>query len=266
MAALVTIAHGHANKDLPTRVPHLMPFHIQHTGPAPVSTYFRTRPHFGLSSLSSASETLSPTGDNERGSTTTVADTEVAVEEKENAPLAVVDAVVPATATAEAEVIAKSTASRVLRPGAIARLADSAKRFVSSFRGRTVHGVEVALPNGYVGLVLRGDAHGKAHQTTASKPKRQPTRLRQLRRKSDVVEDVQYLDDAAKVSPEDGRPVRVLKPAARFDSFVLWHPDIAVDEGKDEYLRSLSEWVNIAAEVGPRKLVRVDQSSPDDVL
>jgi len=252
MAALVTIAHGHANKDLPIRVPHLMPFHIQHTGPAPVSTYFRIRPHFGPSSLSSASETFVPSGDNERGSTTTVADTKVAVEEKENAPLAVVDAVVPATATA-------------LRPGAIARLADSAKRFVSSFRGRTVHGVEVALPNGYVGLVLRGDAHGKTHQTTASNSKRPPTRLRQLRRKSDIAEDVQYLDDAARVSPEDERPVRVLKPAARFDSFVLWHPDIAVDEGKDEYLRSLSEWVNIAAEVRPRKLVRVDQSSPDDM-
>jgi len=48
----VTTAHGHANKDLdkdfPIRVPHLMHFHIQHTGPAPVSTYFRIRPHFGF--------------------------------------------------------------------------------------------------------------------------------------------------------------------------------------------------------------------------
>ena len=68
------------------------------------------------------------------------------------------------------------------------------------------------------------------------------------------------------MSAEDGRPVRVMKAAARFDSFVLWHPDIAVDEGKDEYLRSLSEWVNIAVEVRPGKLVRVDRSSPDDIL
>lgn len=252
MAASVTIPHGHANKDLPIRVPHLMPFHIQHTGPAPVSTYFRIRPSL-LSSVSGPS-------------TTPVVDTEIAAEEKENASLAAADVVAPATATAETEVVAKSTASRVLRTSAIARLADSAKRFVSSFRGRTVHGVEVALPDGYVGIVLRGDAHGKAHQTTASHSKRHPNRSRELRRKSDLVEDVQYLDDAAKVSPEDGRPVRVLKPAARFDSFVLWHPDIAVDEGKDEYLRSLSEWVNIAAEVRPRKLIRVDPSSPDDAL
>ena len=48
---------------------------------------------------------------------------------------------------------------------------------------------------------------------------------------------------------EEKPPVRVLKPTARFDSFVLWHPDIPVDEGKDEYLRSLSEWTNIASEV-----------------
>jgi ribonuclease H2 subunit C len=57
------------------------------------------------------------------------------------------------------------------------------------------------------------------------------------------------VDDEAEMSAVDERPVRLLKPAARFDSFVLWHPDIPVDEGKDEYLRSLSEWVNIAAEV-----------------
>jgi ribonuclease H2 non-catalytic Ylr154p-like subunit len=36
---------------------------------------------------------------------------------------------------------------------------------------------------------------------------------------------------------------------ARFDSFVLWHRDIPVDEGRDVYLRSLSEWMNIASEV-----------------
>ncbi len=49
--------------------------------------------------------------------------------------------------------------------------------------------------------------------------------------------------------PEEEHPVRVLKPSARFDSFVLWHPDIPVDEEMDECLRSLSEWVNIASEV-----------------
>ena len=112
------------------------------------------------------------------------------MEETESAPLAVADAIVPAAPTAEAEVVAKSTASRAQRTEAIARLADSAKRFVSSFRGRAVHGVEVALPSGYVGTVLRGDAHGKGHQTRASNAKRQPTRLRQPRRRFDVVKEL----------------------------------------------------------------------------
>jgi ribonuclease H2 subunit C len=119
-----------------------------------------------------------------------------------------------------------------------------------------LHGVEVALPKGYAGLILRGDANGKVHQTTPSNAKRRPARVEQLRRKPVVIEDgdERFLDDAADMSLEDRHPVRVLKPAATFDSFVLWHPDIPVDEGKDEYLRSLSEWVNIAAEVRPLRM------------
>jgi ribonuclease H2 subunit C len=119
-----------------------------------------------------------------------------------------------------------------------------------------LHGVEVALPKGYAGLILRGDANGKVHQTAPSNAKRRPARVGQLRRKPVVIEDgdERFVDDAAGMSLEDRHPVRVLKPAATFDSFVLWHPDIPVDEGKDEYLRSLSEWVNIAAEVRPLRM------------
>jgi len=86
MAASVTIAHERANKGLPTRVPHLMPFHIQHTGPAPVSTYSRIRPYFRPTLLSSTSGPSTPSGENERGSPNTVVDTEVALEEKRRMP------------------------------------------------------------------------------------------------------------------------------------------------------------------------------------
>jgi hypothetical protein len=105
------------------------------------------------------------------------------VEEKEKAPLAVSDIVVPAIATAKAEAVAKIYRIPCVANRVIARLADSTKRFVSSFRGQTVHGVEVALLGGYVGviIVLRADAHDKSHQTLASNLKRQPARLRQLR-------------------------------------------------------------------------------------
>ena len=35
-----------------------------------------------------------------------------------------------------------------------------------------------------------------------------------------------------------------------FKEFMLWNADAPVDEGRDEYLRAIHEWVNIAAEVG----------------
>jgi hypothetical protein len=34
-----------------------------------------------------------------------------------------------------------------------------------------------------------------------------------------------------------------------FKEFILWNADAPVDEGRDEYLRAIHEWVNIAAEV-----------------
>jgi len=115
-----------------------------------------------------------------------------------------------------------------------------------------VHGVEVALPEGYIGIVLRGNANAKASDhATSGKPNRRLAR-RQLRKKP-TARGEESEEDAAEIPPaedsDECRPIRVLRPSARFDSFVLWHPDIPVNEGRDEYLRSLSEWVSIATEV-----------------
>ena len=142
-----------------------------------------------------------------------------------------------------ASTLTRIPSSRPLRPGPIGRLSGSAKRFISSFRGRTVHGVEVSLPKGCIGLVLRGDAEGQTQMTTSSEAKRRPGRM--LRRQ--VPEDVPEDDDMEGILPPEED--RFQKPSARFDSFVLWHSDIPVDEEMDEYLQSLSEWVNIASEV-----------------
>jgi hypothetical protein len=216
-----------------------MPFHIQYSGPAPVSTYFRIQPaplqesHPCPPSVAVDAQLVS--------AASAVVSTP---EEKENVPA--FSAVVTASAEIKPEIdqTIKLPPSQPLRPGPIERLSGSAKRFISSFRGRTVHGVEVPLPKGYSGIVLRGDADGRTQTTTTGK--RQPAR--KLRRQ--LPEEVPEDDDMAGIlPPEEERPARVLKPSARFDSFVLWHPDIPVDEEMDEYLRSLSEWVNIASEV-----------------
>ena len=251
MTASITIAHAHGRANLPVRIPHLMPFHIQHTGPAPVSTYFRIRPHSGtLRQMPSTPDPSLPSGDSQAELSTATANNKATLfEEKENLSAAAdADREMegPAiTATAEVdEAVAdvKAPASPVQQSGPIRRLSESAKQFISSFRGRTVHGVEVRLPKGYVGVVLRDDrAH--PHPSVGSKSKRRPVRNSRRRPIEEEELDEMSLED------EERPPVRVLKPTARFDSFVLWHPDIPVDEGRDEYLRSLSEWTNIASEV-----------------
>ena len=218
-----------------------MPFHIQYSGPAPVSTYFRIQPaplpepHPCPPSVAVEAQLVS------------AASTIVAISEEARAVSAIITATAIATATAEVDPVIKLAPSQPPRPGPIERLSVSAKRFISSFRGRTVHGVEASLPKGYAGIVLRGDAEGRTQTTTtSSKAKRQPAR--KLRRQ--LPEEVPEDDDMVGILPtEEERPVRVLKPSARFDSFVLWHPDIPVDEEMDEYLRSLSEWINVASEV-----------------
>lgn len=239
----ITFAPAHVN--LPIRVPHLMPFHINHTGPAPVSTYFRIRP-VPLAPASSethpaSAATLEESGSQLPNNTYATGTSGVSLEDRENGPVAIT----VSAAAAEADPVATASTSCVLRPGPIQRLSESAKRFISSFRGRTVHGVDVALPTGYTGIILRGDSDGDRRQMARCKTKRWST----WQARGNPVGG--RLDDTSEMlsDEEEDRPVRTLKPAARFDSFVLWHPDVPVDEGKDEYLRSLSEWVNIAAEV-----------------
>ena len=47
-----------------------------------------------------------------------------------------------------------------------------------------------------------------------------------------------------------GEQVDKLEVTGTFREFVLWSADAPVDEGRDEYLRAIHEWVDIAAEVG----------------
>ncbi|KAK7026425.1 hypothetical protein VNI00_015660 [Paramarasmius palmivorus] len=48
--------------------------------------------------------------------------------------------------------------------------------------------------------------------------------------------------------PEDQEPHKTttLDASMQFSSFVLWHPDIPVDTGKDEYFGTISEWMKVA--------------------
>jgi len=136
-----------------------------------------------------------------------------------------------------------------------------------------MQGLEVILPEGFTGIVLRGDANGKASDDDGSwstKKDSTKARTRGKRRaavgtrksaKAMEIEDDEECDvqvDQSIVAAHDAGDddtVRTLTPTGQFSSFILWNPDIPVDEGRDEYLRSLTEWVSLAAEVCPQFLV-----------
>ncbi len=171
MATSTRIAHCPAAP--PVRVPHLTPFHIQYSGPALptfVSNLHPCQNPIRVPRLAVEAQLVSATS------------TVVAVpEEKENAPA--VSAVVTATALATATVEIKAEIDSVVelppcnRCGPMERLSGSAKRFISSFRGCTVHGVVAPLPEGYSGIVLRGDAEGRTKATTGKAKCQQARKL-----------------------------------------------------------------------------------------
>ncbi|KAI5123198.1 hypothetical protein M0805_003965 [Coniferiporia weirii] len=229
--------------------PQLMPFHVAYSGPAPLATFFRVKTEAedeksqapgGPSSSSSSSSSMSMLN--------------------------------PTTSTSDAD--AKEDTLAVNHPPKTR--AGLGKRLIAAFRGRRIVGLEIPLPEGYTGVVLRtdapGDARAKAQTRAKEKEKeketknaktkaRKPTARKTRRSKATEVteegeeektpQDGMELDDldpSATLAAGTGE-IRTLKPTQTFASLIVWSPDIAVDNGRDEYIRTLKEWTSLAAEV-----------------
>ncbi|KAG1857351.1 ribonuclease H2, subunit C [Suillus subalutaceus] len=250
--------------DLPECSPNLMPFHISHSGPAPISTYFRVKPsapsspHLSLTQNTSNETHMSTdnsqntlVAEESQYSLTTIAESQSASLEgdSQECPAGVGAMVVDADSGAQA-----SSSSEVARaPPAMPPIEDSlSNNFVAAFRGRQVHGRTVELPQGYGGIVLsapssdaksQGDDTGTVETMAQTRGKGRATRT--CSRQMEIDED-----DAVDADHDDSRvEIRKLTPVSRFSSLIVWSPDIPVDEGKDEYLRSLTEWTKLAAEI-----------------
>ncbi|KAK0200758.1 ribonuclease H2, subunit C [Desarmillaria ectypa] len=138
---------------------------------------------------------------------------------------------------------AESSAMAAAAPSLARR---AASYFVSSFRGRTLRGTKIDVPDGYTGLVLKGidevkkeKGMGKAtHDHSPSRSTR-----RSARHRHDEDEDMEEYEAATKsLAP-------ILTPVSQFSSFVLWHPDTLGREKDDEYVRSLNEWIKLSEQI-----------------
>lgn len=221
---------------IPTCSPNLMPFHIQYSGPAPISTYFRVKTAPVSNHLANASNDTS-SGD--------VADSQLSLEGTSDSQATLVSQASTSFSSGSASTYAGNVGAQAISGE------DEGEGLVAAFRGRTVRGAKIDLPEGFAGVVL-DDAQSKhaAPVSTAQDSQRsaRPSRVPSKKRGVVAVEDA----DEGDVAMDDPTgPVRTLQATGTFSSFVLWNPDIPMDEGRDEYLRSLMEWTKIAAEVSP---------------
>ena len=179
--------------------PQLMPFHISHTGPAPISTFFRVR------------------------------------EQEEPSFAGPVDGV-------SGSGIHETAPKPSLR-----------KRFVSAFRGRQVIGTDIPLPAGYAGVIFRFEMQSRPAPKPKSSAKARNVRGSRLSKaiaaEEEPEEDMDVDGDLLKSGEDDERETKLLQPVQTFDAIRVWNADLPVDEGRDEYIRSLREWTTLAASV-----------------
>lgn len=254
---------------LPTCLPNLMPFHLNYSGPAPIATYFRVKPAtFHDKSRDRTFHSAEDAGI-EVEQPESQADTFVM--SQQTTPVAsdvIMDSVTTtspstqfnSTSTDQAPNFAENLKRGKLSLGS---------RFVAAFRGRTIHGVTVDLPEGYGGCILRpegGDnlsgggervpierrVPGSSGKGTARAKTGRVTRNNESHMNIDGNAEAEVHPESSHDlgdTDQEGGQVRVLNPSATFLSFVLWNPDLPVDEANDEYMRSLSEWTTLAAQV-----------------
>ncbi|TFK48484.1 hypothetical protein OE88DRAFT_530262 [Heliocybe sulcata] len=229
MASMPTLVLSKTEGSLFECDANLMPFHVSYSGPAPIKSYFMVKP----ASSSVGQGPADPVAEIAKSEVDSAVKNAVASSkdgesmELDRTP----EVETPPTAGSSSTLLSASS-STTLVEGA------GQERYTAAFRGRTVHGLKVALPAGYTGIILRTPDKGKASEEVAS-----TTRGRGSRRNE---------DDNGEVDEEttlDQLHTRALTATHTFPSFTLWHPDIPVDEGKDEYWRSLKEWAALGCEI-----------------
>ncbi|KAF9485558.1 hypothetical protein BDN70DRAFT_871226 [Pholiota conissans] len=306
-------------KALPQCNPNLMPFHIHYTGPALVSSFLRVK-KFEATEVEKDGQEVTEDVVGKTLETKTVdkdssKDVEMASESQEDAKnpspstdsanatpslsrtdsqstIAVSESKTPSLLSS-ASTSSATLASTTPAPGP-PPLEDTDKRFVSAFRGRTIHGLTIDLPTGFGGLVMqtenpnqakagladpktnarvnaeKSSKKGKKKKVEEEAPstRRRGRLTRSALASSNPTKPIEVVDDEPDevmadatasteqslavedmVDAEDATATRYLVPTAQFSSFTLWQPDRVVDKGRDEYYRSITEWISLANEI-----------------
>lgn len=203
-----------------TQGPNLMPFNVGYSGPAPITTFFRVQ----------------------EGDTAGSSDEQME------------------TANHNAEERPSSVDSVAFRQSQEKSVGCFSRHKTATFRGRRIVGLVTDLPKNYSGLVVHGETAGQIRQNRKARKvvvqeqkgkKESLQRARSARKMGEAAaKDTNEQEDGEQeLSSVTSDLVRRLHPSEEFSSFTLWNPDIVVDEGQDEYMRTLKEWCALSSEV-----------------
>ena len=84
---------------------------------------------------------------------------------------------------------------------------------------------------------------------TVPEPKTEPKQEEEVKQEEEEEAQME-VEEPPPAEEKLEEQVEKFEVTGTFTEFMLWNADAPVDEGRDEYLRAIHEWVNIAAEVG----------------
>lgn len=148
---------------LPQCTPNLMPFHINYSGPAAVKTFMLVEKLFGKSETTEATTKLEEESISETmllTSKNNMPTPELSMKRKSTSMESTLDDPLPTSLTEPTSTLTVSSQT-IITQFTSPPIGDAEKRFVSTFRGRSIHGLSVDMPDGYVGVVLRTTANSE---------------------------------------------------------------------------------------------------------
>ncbi len=163
MANMRTAISASPSVALPDCTPNLMPFHIDYNGPAAVKTFMRVERLFEKTEATEGNKKPEEESLDKKPENIPLA----SMSEMPISELSMTRAATESTLVNESSQASLNEAASTLTVSpqtiqtqlASPPIDDVDKRFVSTFRGRSIHGLTVDLPEGYVGVVLRTTAN-----------------------------------------------------------------------------------------------------------
>lgn len=188
---------------IPTVEPHLMPFHIDHSGYAPVSTYFRVKP-----------DLTTPASEETKDSDTT-----------------------PNASESKFQRLKKRVVSafrgRKLK-GVVVDIPEGYTGVILQADDEVGFSSSSSASSGSLGLLTK-----KQRPVRLDSPKKG----KRLTRRNAALEAENENDVSPEFDAEQSvTETKILRPVGTFNSVTIWSPDVDVDETQDEYIRTLDSY------------------------